>query len=51
MLVEIPIHYIPDFNTNSHALFDNVGFVIGMIFAGALISIIPGCGPNLVFTS
>ena len=51
LMVEVPFRFIPSLPSNASNMFDDIGFVIGMIFLGGIVSILPGCGPNLIFTS
>ncbi len=51
LVVTIPFEYIPALPEDVHNKFDDIGFIIGLTFIGGIISIIPGCGVNLIFTT
>ncbi len=49
-IVTVPFEYIPELSHDVYGMFDDIGFIIALIFIGGFISIIPGCGVNILFT-
>ncbi len=50
-IVTVPFEYIPKLSHDVYGMFDDIGFIIALIFIGGFISIIPGCGVNILFTA